>query len=347
MKIEIVCHDGSPLGVTSKDVWGKGKRGVGIGGSELALLTMCEQWTSEGEEVILYNNPLEYGASPFEQRRISDFNPNDIRDILITFRSPNARTMAAKGLKVWWSCDQFTRPDLDFKTFAPYMNKIVLISPFHQEYFKMMYNIHNTIVIDLPVRINDFSANVKKVPGKCIFTSVPDRGLQYLHAMWPIIKRDNPHATITITSDYRLWGNPSPGNDRHKHSWLRHEGSKFVGALPRDKYIKELQSAELLLYPSFYDTAELFCISVSEAQYAGVYPITSDWGALETTNMGTVIDGDPTKIPFREAFQEEVHVLLSDPAELSRRQFEVSEKAFNRFNPEFISKQWMENVFNE
>lgn len=340
MKIEIVCHDGSPLGVTSKDVWGKGKRGVGIGGSELALLTMCEQWTSEGEEVILYNNPLEYGASPFEQRRISDFNPNDIRDILITFRSPNARTMAAKGLKIWWSCDQFTRPDLDFKTFAPYMDKIVLISPYHQKYFEETYGIGNTTVIDLPVRIDDFEEEVEKVPGKCIFTSVPDRGLQHLHAMWPIIKRDNPEATIVITSDYRLWGNPSPGNDRHKHNWLHHEGSKFVGALSRKEYIRELQSAELLLYPSKYDTAELFCISVSEAQFAGVYPITSDWGALETTNMGTVIEGDATKIPFREQFQDETKALLSDHDMLKRKQFEVSERAYNRFHPFNILQQW-------
>jgi len=345
MKIEILCSDGSPLGVTCKDIYGNGMRGIGVGGAELALLTMCEQWTTEGHEVILYNNPLEVGASPFEQRPISTFDPNDRRDVLITFRSPNPRALAAKGLKVWWSCDQFTRPQDNFKQFAPYTDKIVLISPFHQDYFDEVYQITNTTVIDLPVRVYDFG-EVEKVPGKCIFTSVPDRGLSNLHAMWPAMKRDNPDITITITSDYRLWGNPSPGNDKHKHNWLRHEGSKFVGALNREDYLKELQSAEFLLYPSKYDTAELFCISVSEAQYAGVYPITSDWGALATTNMGTIIEGDADTVPFRNQFKDEFQQLLNEPKTLKRKQFEVSEKAFNRFNPEIISKQWRERIFN-
>ena len=132
-KIEILTNDGSPLGCSSKTVWGDAWR-LGVGGAELALLTMCEQWIIEGHEVILYNNPREAGASSFEQRPISKFNPNDERDILITFRSPNPRSLAAKGLKVWWSCDQFTVGD--FRQFAPYMNKIVLISPYHQKYFE-------------------------------------------------------------------------------------------------------------------------------------------------------------------------------------------------------------------
>lgn len=343
MKIDIVCNDGSPMGVTYKDIWGEGKRGIGIGGSELALLTMCEEWTKEGYDVTLYNNPLEGGASPFEQRTINEFNPNENRDVIITFRSPNPRTLAAKGLKVWWSCDQFTRGD--FKSFAPYMDKIVLISPYHQDYFKDTYGICDTIVIDLPVRVDDFGEGIEKISGKCIFTSVPDRGLHYLHAMWPIISRDNPDTTLIITSDYRLWGNSSPGNDVHKHHWLKHPGTKFFGALNRKAYIEELQTAELLLYPSKYDTAELFCISVSEAQYAGVYPITSDWGALATTNMGTIISGDPSKVDFRERFQTEVMDLLSDNRKLKMKQFEVSEKAFNRFHPKIILKHWEDEVF--
>ena len=35
--------------------------------------------------------------SPFEQRPVNDFNPNEKRDVLITFRSPNAKSIVAKG----------------------------------------------------------------------------------------------------------------------------------------------------------------------------------------------------------------------------------------------------------
>ena len=146
MRIDFLCNDGSPLGVTEKDIWGLGKRGVGIGGSELAMLTMCAEWAKRGHEVVLYNDPLELGASSFEQRPISAFDPNDKRDVLINFRSPNPLSTIAKGFKVWWSCDQYSVGD--YKNFAPYVDKIVLISQYHKTYFADTYGIMDTEVIE-------------------------------------------------------------------------------------------------------------------------------------------------------------------------------------------------------
>ena len=109
MRISVLCSDGSPLGVSLVDLWGKGRRGIGIGGSEYALLTMCEQWHNEGHEVRLYNNPLAAGDNPFRQFPIERFDHKDDPDVLIIFRSPNPLTLISKAkLKVWWSCDQYT-----------------------------------------------------------------------------------------------------------------------------------------------------------------------------------------------------------------------------------------------
>ena len=88
MIIHLLCRDGSPLGCTSRDIYGEGQRGIGVGGSELALLTMCEEWTKAGHEVVLYNNPLELNASSFEQRHVKWYRPKDERDVLIVFRTP-------------------------------------------------------------------------------------------------------------------------------------------------------------------------------------------------------------------------------------------------------------------
>jgi len=155
MKIHLLCNDGSPLGVTSKTVWGDNNR-IGVGGAELALITMCEEWTKAGYEVTLYNDPWEAEASPFQQLPIRAFNPKDgNRDILIVFRSPNPQSVMVNNcLKVWWSCDQQTVGD--FKSFSSTVDKIVCISPFHQEYFRNVYGINNTMFIDLPVRLDDF-----------------------------------------------------------------------------------------------------------------------------------------------------------------------------------------------
>jgi len=181
MKIDVLCTDGSPLGVSYKTIWGD-KWQIGVGGAELALLTLCEMWTQAGHIVTLYNDPRELNASPFEQRNTSDFIPNENRDILIVFRSPNQKAIVAKGLKIWLSCDQYTNGN--FAKFAPTMDKIVCISKHHAEYFAKQYNIHNTTVIDLPVRVQDYANfNIEKIPNRLIFTSIPERGLNKLYAI--------------------------------------------------------------------------------------------------------------------------------------------------------------------
>lgn len=345
MKIDILCNDGSPLGVTPKTIYGDNVQ-PGVGGAELALLTMSEAWVEDGHEVVLYNNPRETKVSSLEQRNIDSFNPIQERDVLIVFRSPNTRAIGAKGLKVWWSCDQFTIGD--FKYFSTVVDKIVCISNFHSEYFRNVYNITNAIVIDLPVREQDYpEINLNnKIPGRLLFASVPQRGLDILSDMWEELKSINPDVSLVITSDYRLWGCQSPNDFNHRYKWMRYinDDIQYIGAVNRKQLIKEQMKAQILAYPCTYD--ELFCITCAEAQYAGVYPVTSGKGALQTTNMGTIIDIDPMKLQFRKYFIDEIIYLLDDAEELRKIQNEVMKMAKERFNIKNILNQWYERVLS-
>lgn len=340
MKIDIVCNDGSPLKVTMRSIYGDDGR-AGVGGAELALLTMCEAWTKAGHEVCLYNDPDTEGASIFEQREKDSFEPEGQRDVVITFRSANARTKNAKGLHVWWSTDQYTKGG--FEEFALCTDRIVTISDYHSLFFRGQYGIKDTIVIDLPVRVDDYKQEIEKVPGRCIFTSVPDRGLDGLFVAWPKIKALCPEASLVITSDYRLWGTSNPRNDKFRMSWFGQPDVEFMGAIPRRELVKEEMKAQVLSYPCIY--AELFCISVAEAQVAGAYPVTSDFAAVNTTNMGTVLSGDPIERDWLlNTFAFEIAKNLNGP-NLHAKQKYVRDLAVNRFNPETIMTQWDERVF--
>ena len=343
MKIDFLCNDGSPLKVTMKSLWGEDGQ-VGIGGSEYAMLTMCEQWANEGHDVTLYNDPRERNASPFEQRAIIEFDPTGDRDILIVFRSPNRRALGAKGKVIWFSCDQHTVGS--FSQFSNHVDEIVCISEFHKDYFDKTYGIKNANVIDLPVRVQDFPDEYEKVENRFIFTSVPDRGLQHLHPIWMRIQEDIPSASLVITSDYRLWGSPNPDNQPHRMAWLPQENVFFRGALSRKEYIKEICKAEMFVYPAKADTEELFCVSLAEAQYAGAYPVTSDQGALATTNMGSIIKGDPDRLEFRDKFVGKVKEVIQNRETLSELQHSVINGIVMRCHPEAVSKIWHEKVFN-
>jgi glycosyltransferase involved in cell wall biosynthesis len=340
MKIDILCSDGSPLGVHHSDIFGLNGR-VGIGGAELALMTLAEGWTKAGHEVVLYNNPRQHGQSPFEQREISTFNRTDKRDVLIVFRSPTAKVYGATGLKVWWSTDQYTVGD--FRHFSQFPDKIVTISPHHSAYFAANYGIGNAVHIDLPVRSWEYDQKTEKVSNRLVFTSVPLRGLEIVGKTFPRILDAVPDASLVITSDYRLWGQINPLNAEFVQMFMSHKNVQFLGAVPRERLIEEQLKAQIHYYPCTYE--ELFCIAVAESQVAGALPISTPIGALGTTNMGVIIDGDARNQTVQDVFVEKTIEYLRSP-QLPSIQKGLRKKALNRFSLEKILREWDEKVFN-
>jgi glycosyltransferase involved in cell wall biosynthesis len=342
--LHVLANDGSPIGVTSKSIWGSNGR-FGVGGAELAILTLCEGWQKRGYDVTFYNNPDEGGASPFKQKTLAEFDPAEDRDYLIVFRSPNERIKGAKGRIFWFSTDQFTVGS--FKDFSKEVEKIVTISPFHANYFREMYGINETITIDLPVRLNDYkSRSYSKVSKKCIYTSVPDRGSVPLRAIWALIVREVPDAQLILTSDWRLW---NPEIDQSvitpwKLPYAMLPNVSYIGAVHRDELIRHQLEADLLLYPCQYQ--ELFCIAVAEAQVAGAVPVTSNFGAVETTNQfGFRIPGTPTEPDFVEDFVGMSVRLLKDPY-LQDIQRHMQKEAEERFSLDRILEEWETRVFS-
>lgn len=342
MKIDVLCNDGSPLLVTEKSIFGEDGR-MGVGGAELALLTLCRAWQFYGNQVTLYNDPREFGVSTFEQRNIDDFNPQADRDVLIIFRSPNPRSYDAKGKKVWFSCDQNTVGS--FKEFASTVHKIVTISPRHTQFFREQYGIMNAIHIDLPVRTWEYKEDVCKVPKRCIFTSMPDRGVMQLHSAWARIVAAVPDASLVITSDWRLWVEWATEEQvrQFKLAFARLPNVTYRAAVNRRELINIQMQADVHLYPCVYD--ELFCISVAESQVAGAFPITSDVGSLGTTNMGTVIHGNPNDPGWQDAFVFQAIELLNNSDYLKQKQEWIRETSMRRFSIERVLEQWDEKVF--
>ena len=341
MKIDVLCNDGSPLGVSLKTLMGEDVQQIGCGGAELVLLTLCEAWTRAGVQVRLYNNPREPNVPPFEQLPITAFNPQEDRDVLIIFRSPNTRMMGAKGMKVWYSHDQSTIGD--FKAFSQLVDKIVTVSTYHSEYFAKRYGILNTISIDNPVRTWEFTGKVEKVKHRCVFCSVPDRGLQELINLWPRILERVPDASLVVTSDYRLWGTGNAGNAGFISLMMGLKNLEMLGAVKRPRMVEEQMKAEVLTYPCKYD--ENFCIVVSESLVAGVYPVTSNYGALGTTNeLGKVIPGNVADSSWAAQFVNEVEKALTDPEIIAARESRRL-KAIERFNVGRILNEWQTKVF--
>ena len=208
-----------------------------------------------------------------------------------------------------------------------------------------MYGITNTIPIDLPVRSWEYKDKVEKKMKQCIFTSIPDRGLMQLHAVWPEINAQVPGANLVITSDWRLWGDGITDDAvmPYRLSYAHHPNVEYRGAIKRHELVQLQMESAIHLYPSTF--LEMFCIAVAESQIAGVFPVTNDTGALPTTNMGRVIHGSASDPNWQKTFIKNTVELLNDE-NLDKKQNWVREVSRKRFSIENILSQWDRKVFN-
>lgn len=343
LKIDVLANDGSPLGVSEASIHGEDGR-MGVGGAELAILTLMSRWAESGHNVTFYNNPPQGYKSKFHQAPISLFLPNEDRDVLIIFRSPNERAKKARaGKKIWFSTDQYTVGD--FTEFANHVDKIVTISEFHANYFQSTYGITNTVTIDLPVRTWEYNRKIEKIPNRMIFCSVPTRGLGILAKCYPKIQSEIPDASLVITSDFRLWGAPSPMNEEYLKKFMGMNNVTFLGAVSRNQLIDEQLRAEVHAYPCTYE--ELFCYASAECQVAGCFPISSSIGALGTTNMGLLVHGDPHTQDWQNIFIQVVVETLRNREHFRQLAVDNQKRAVERFSPKRILNEWDEKVFYE
>lgn len=341
------ANDGSPIGVIHKDIYAKDRR-IGVGGAELALFTVLEGFVNRGYDVTLFNDPKVPQETPIRQVPRSMIARDKNFDIFIVFRSPSpiVNTIKAKN-KIWWSCDQATVGD--FKAFIKQVDHTVLISETHAGSWWHRYRIEDNprtpiSIIDLPIRINDYMGLGEiREENKFIFTSVPDRGLMLLLYLWKHIKKEVPEASLHITSDYRLWGMARAEVDYYRSLSKGLEGINYLGAIPRDELVRLQLSADMLLYPCIYE--ELFCIACAEAQVAGAFPVTSNTGALKTTNITSGLLGRVHDNNFKTLFLDKVLELLDNREALEKERTTMRAKAIERFSIDRILDQW-ENLWS-
>lgn len=341
MKWDFFCNDGSPIGIVPQDVFGE----RGVGGAELALLSLTETLAELGHEVWVYNNPRKdpkHTKVHFAPQ--SRFQRQPKGDVFVLFRSPNPALMKSKAkVKLFWSCDQYTVGDYGREIF-PHVFRTVTISPFHTQHHVRRWGANPAKIghIDLGVRLQDYGGEeIEKVKGRAIYCSVPGRGLGDLVEIWPRIHERLPGSELIITSDFSLWGATSPRNREWKLRFARVRGVRFLGKIPREKLVKHQLRAMGHLFPCVYD--ELFCISAAECQAAGAVPITTSQGALDTTNRwGIKIDGSPSTKPWRKRFVELAVECLSGGMEEERQAgIEGAKREFDWFK---IAQQWIDLV---
>tara|TARA_Y100000296_G_C5158210_1_gene250344 strand:+ start:37 stop:975 length:939 start_codon:yes stop_codon:yes gene_type:complete len=124
----------------------------------------------------------------------------------------------------------------------------------------------------------------KGQPIKIIHQNTPWRGLSVLLGAMQLIK--NPLITLDVYSSTEIYGKSFYNANEHNYKSLYDQAKSlpnvnYIG-YKSNKYIKDnLKNYNMYVYPSIFE--ETFCISLLECMAAGLYCITTDYGALYET----------------------------------------------------------------
>lgn len=121
-------------------------------------------------------------------------------------------------------------------------------------------------------------------PIKLIYTSTPWRGLNVLLAAMQLVTNKNIH--LDVYSSTQVYGDnfKSKNDDQFKSLYEQAaalSNVSYIGYKPNEFIKDNLKNYHMFVYPNIWE--ETSCIAAIEAMAAGLYCITTDYGALFET----------------------------------------------------------------
>ena len=204
---------------------------------------------------------------------------------------PEKIPLAKDKINILWQKNSYDQPNL-----APWFKDkdnhkkydwYVFNSHWNYEKFRYFFDIptDKCLVIKNGVdNIKPRDLNKKKDRIKLIFHPTPWRGLNVMLAAMQYIK--NPNIELDVYSSTEVYGKSFYDQSNSLYQGLFDQAKQlpnvnYIGYKPNE-YIKEhLHEYDIFAYPNIWE--ETFCISAVEAMAAGLYIITTDYGALYET----------------------------------------------------------------
>lgn len=315
----------------------------GIGGSETCAVFVAREFARKGWRSIVFGDcaglEREYeGVEYVDHSRFQQFMAANDVDFFVSSRNAAviATPMRAKKKAVWVH-DIWLDADPQANLHLDKLDKIFLLSPWHKKFFTG----HHKGVPDSKVHVTRngidlerFSQKVRKVPGRMVYSSSPDRGLEVLLDMMPDIIREVPDAELHVFYGFENWeksarlrgDQETVARIERLKVRLREPGIVYRGRVGQRQLALEFKKAEVWPYPTWF--TETFCITALEAMAAGAAVVTSDVAAIQTTvgDAGIQVpvaknihDCGMTDDPgFRKTFVSMVVLMLTNEAERTK-----------------------------
>lgn len=309
----------------------------GCGGSETSVAQVSYEMAKRGHQPVVYAMDDEIWDGVL-YRNFSKFQPEgNPCNLFISSRVPDVFDANIQALQKWlWvhdiSCFQRLTPER-----AQAIDVIVVLSHWHADFMKRTYPwLKDAEVIDMDdqdkIYNDEWTAqtyypdaiihrlpkiaiigdaidtsrfenlNIKKIPHRFIWCSSPDRGLEQVLDLWPLLKKELPDAELKIFYgweyfDSSLWMPEQRKLKEKIKQLIKQDGIEWCGRVGQTELAFELGKAQCMLYPPPHDFRETYGIAFLEAQAAGCIVFYRQNGALGETvnNRGIPLPLDSTQ----------------------------------------------------
>lgn len=321
----------------------------GLGGTESLFITLTRELAKLGHEVTVYANVYKEGIFDGVTwksiwKTSEDKTKYDYR-VILRYLEAFDYPLDVKRTILWSHDNYYDEAKVNELFATKKLDKIVVVSKYHKNITQNFLPNHEDKIVEIPNSYDNYLYNkfksVKKERFKCIYCSVPIRGLNYLLDVWDELSKILPEAKLYITSDMTLWGSTKQ-DDRHVMNslYLSLDARKNVfrlGNIPKEEVAYHQATSELMLYPTDFD--ELFCISALECLSVNT-PIISTYraGLIERVNsskQGELIKGDPSSTIYKDKFLEATINRLKEPSRVVKLEEDIK-----NYSIEKIAKVW-------
>jgi len=305
-----------------------------LGGSESACLGLARALHARGHRVTIYASKLDpaakgpdrWGVPWCHAEELAEPDGHQDWDVFCSLRMPAIFNIPRTArLRLLWNQDLMNSEAFKNAVMACAWayDQVVYVSAYHRTQWEEWIPELKPLgyVTRNGFNPEDVPAEVHKDPNRIIHISRPERGLDPLLEMWPLLKFHRPQATLHLCRyssmyDADGWGEVCARFDRRVQEVNRQIGGiTYLGELGKADLYRAIAEAAVMWYPGVPTFAETSCIAAIEAQANGTPFVGSLKGALpETVPSGILIPGSAYSRAYQEASVQAVCELLDDCA---------------------------------
>ena len=288
-------------------------QGFGVGGTEALVAVLAETLAARGIDVTVATrvpHPSTFRGVAYVP--VDSARPGGAQAAVLVKRWSDAAS-AARATRFFLATDVHVPDPAELARNIAWSSVSAALSPYMRSRLTAVVAAPRMEVLPPPLSLADYPSPAGQRGPALLYCSMPDRGLYYLKDLFPAIRRQVPNATLTITSDFTLWGK-SGAKEAFLRFFAGQPGIRYLGHVERATLVAEQCRARVMAYPCTFE--EGFCIAAAECMAAGTVPVTTAGFALTTTvgEAGVLVNGRPRSWFYRRNFVKAAVKLLIDDA---------------------------------